>query len=211
MQLEQQEYFEIQGPQLEVFGEIESKLPAPVKKRSTAALVLAVLALVSVVGIGGARLKGEYREVKAQYTAVDEYGHGIQGDFTAQVDAAASLIRQAGDVLGEEDDTVIAAAKALDLWNADADADKPNVQYELNRHLYGTVDTMFHAALGQADADKADRMYGLYDTFTSAQATIDRTGAAYNEAVKEYEKTASGFPAGLLAAVWGADDLQAFA
>ena len=29
MQLEQQETFEIKSPQLEVFGQVESKLPAP--------------------------------------------------------------------------------------------------------------------------------------------------------------------------------------
>lgn len=32
MQLEQQETFEIKSPQLEVFGQVESKLPAPAKK-----------------------------------------------------------------------------------------------------------------------------------------------------------------------------------
>ena len=52
MQLEQQETFTIHGPQLEVLGEVESKLPAPAKKRSTASVVLVALALVSVFGIG---------------------------------------------------------------------------------------------------------------------------------------------------------------
>ena len=37
MQLEQQETFEIKSPQLEVFGQVESKLPAPAKKRPFAA------------------------------------------------------------------------------------------------------------------------------------------------------------------------------
>ena len=32
MQLEQQETFEIKSPQLEVFGQVESKLPAPPPK-----------------------------------------------------------------------------------------------------------------------------------------------------------------------------------
>ena len=58
MQLEQQETFELHGPQLEVFGEIENRLPPPARKRPAAALVLAALALVSVFGIGGAKLKG---------------------------------------------------------------------------------------------------------------------------------------------------------
>ena len=38
MQLEQQETFEITGPQLEVLGRAESKLPAPARKKPAAAL-----------------------------------------------------------------------------------------------------------------------------------------------------------------------------
>ena len=62
MQLEQQENFTIHGPQLEILGEVETKLPAPAKKRGTASIILVALALVSVLGIGGAKLKGVYRE-----------------------------------------------------------------------------------------------------------------------------------------------------
>ena len=61
MQLEQQETFEIKSPQLEVFGQVESKLPAPAKKRPFAAGFLAVMVLVSVFGIGGVQLKSRYR------------------------------------------------------------------------------------------------------------------------------------------------------
>ena len=53
MQLEQQENFTIHGPQLEILGEVETKLPAPAKKRGTASIVLVAQALVSVLGIGG--------------------------------------------------------------------------------------------------------------------------------------------------------------
>ena len=38
MQLEQQETFTIHGPQLEVLGRVESKLPPPARKRPVAAL-----------------------------------------------------------------------------------------------------------------------------------------------------------------------------
>ena len=68
MQLQQQETFTIQGPQLQVLGELETKLPTPARRKPTAALVLAALALVSVFGIGGARLKGRYDRVLTAYT-----------------------------------------------------------------------------------------------------------------------------------------------
>ena len=47
MQLEQQETFTIHGPQLEILGEVETKLPAPAKKRGVASLVLVALASVA--------------------------------------------------------------------------------------------------------------------------------------------------------------------
>ena len=82
MQLEQQETFTIHGPQLEVLGEVESKLPAPAKKRSTASVVLVALALVSVFGIGGAKLKGTYNDKMA----------------AAALDAAAALTNSCATV-----------------------------------------------------------------------------------------------------------------
>ena len=85
MQLEQQENFTIHGPQLEILGEVETKLPAPAKKRGTASIVLAALALLSVLGIGGAKLKGVYRETRGNLRPIlrmcTTYGHRpIQGD-----------------------------------------------------------------------------------------------------------------------------------
>ena len=101
MQLEQQETFEIKSPQLEVFGQVESKLPAPAKKRPFAAGFLAVMVLVSVFGIGGVQLKSRYRNVAEIYTSeVDKHGNSIQGDFTTLTDTAANLMRACQKVLG---------------------------------------------------------------------------------------------------------------
>ena len=121
MQLEQQESFRIEGPQLEVFGQIESKLPAPAKKRPAAVLAIVLAALVAVFGIGGAKLKGRQASVQALYTATNEHGSGMTGDLALRADAAANLIRLCGQVLGTDDATVQAAQAALDGWNAAAE------------------------------------------------------------------------------------------
>lgn len=212
MQLEQQETFVIHGPQLEVFGELETRLPPPAKKRSVAALALVVLALVSVFGIGGARLKGVRSSTAQIYSAQqDEYGHSIQGDFAAQTDAAASLIRVAGNVLGEQDADVLNAQAALDAWNAQASADQPAVQYQLNTTLSGAVDILYTAAADSADSKAKGQLDDLYDGFTSAQATIRRAAADYNTRAESYNKTAAAFPANVLAGLWNAGPLQTFA
>lgn len=212
MQLEQQETFVIHGPQLEVLGEVETKLPPPAKKRPMAVLALVVLALVSVFGIGGARLKGlRSRTAKIYTTQQDEYGHSIQGDFAAQTDAAASLIRVASNVLGEADADVQAAQAALDRWNTEADAAQPAVQYSCNTTLVGAVDLLYTAAADTADAKTKGQLDDLYDSFTSAQATIQRAAAEYNTQAEAYNETVSGFPAKVLAGLWDAGALQTFA
>lgn len=211
MQLEQQESFEIKGPQLEVFGEVETKLPAPAKKRPTALAVLVAAALVSVLGIGGAQLKGQWRETSEIYTnQIDEYGNGIQQDFSSQADAAASLIRIAGAVVGEQDADLQAAKTALENWNKAADRKNANEQYTLNRQLYTAIDTLYTAAADEADSKAKGQLTDLYDSFVSSQMILDRETAAYNQQADAYLKLTRGFPGGVQAALWGVGDIPTF-
>lgn len=211
MQLEQQESFEIKGPQLEVFGEVETKLPAPAKKRPTALAVLAAAALVSVLGIGGAQLKGQWRETSEIYTnQIDEYGNGIQQDFSGQADAAASLIRIAGAVVGEQDADLQAAQTALENWNKAADRQNANEQYTLNQQLYTAIDTLYTAAADEADSKAKGQLTDLYDSFVSSQMILDRETAAYNQQADAYLKLTRGFPGGVQAALWGVGDIPTF-
>lgn len=209
MQLEQQESFEIKGPQLEVLGEVESKLPPVVKKKPVAILVIAVAALVSVFGIGGASMKAAYNEVARSYTAVNERNQGIQQDFATQADAAANMVRLAGRVLGETDGDVTATADALAAWNANSEI-TPEVQYALNSKLYSTVDTLYTAAANEADSKTKDQLTVLRQTFVSAQNTIDRSAAEYNDAVQQYRRGTEMFPAPVIGALWGANDLPLY-
>ena len=211
MQLEQQESFEIKGPQLEVFGEVETKLPAPAKKRPTALAVLVAAALVSVLGIGGAQLKGQWRETSEIYTnQIDEYGNGIQQDFSSQADAAASLIRIAGAVVGEQDADLQAAQTALENWNKAADRKNANEQYTLNRQLYTAIDTLYTAAADEADSKAKGQLTDLYDSFVSSQMILDRETADYNQQADAYLKLTWGFPGGVQAALWGVGDIPTF-
>ena len=211
MQLEQQESFEIKGPQLEVFGEVETKLPATAKKRPTALAVLAAAALVSVLGIGGAQLKGQWRETSEIYTnQIDEYGNGIQQDFSGQADAAASLIRIAGAVVGEQDADLQAAQTALENWNEAADRQNANEQYTLNQQLYTAIDTLYTAAADEADSKAKGQLTDLYDSFVSSQMILDRETAAYNQQADAYLKLTRGFPGGVQAALWGVGDIPTF-
>lgn len=208
MQLEQQETFRIEGPQLEIFGQAESKLPAPAKKRPAAALALVVLALVSVLGIGGAKLNTKYNQVRAIYSASNEHGQSMENDLSLRADAAANLIRLCGQVLGEDAPSVQAAQQALDDWNA-TDADHPADQFAANTALGSVVDIMYNEVV---DAGKSTGSIEAQHTeFLSRQDIILRTaGNDYNPAAEEYNKTLSAFPANVVGALWGIGEVEAF-
>lgn len=85
------------------------------------------------------------------------------------------------------------------------------MQYELNTTLTGAVDILYTAAADEADAKAKGQLDDLYSSYTSAQATIRRAAADYNQKAEAYNETISAFPANLLAGLWGADSLQSFA
>ena len=207
-QLDQQESFVIQGPQLEVLGEVESKLPAPARKRPLANIVLGVAILVSVFGIGGAQLKGRQNAVLAQYNATNEYDQGIQNDLAAQANAAASLVRQAQKVLGEDNDAAAGVQAVVDrLQQPPAD---PADAHAANQALFSAVDGLYQTAKDRASGETLDRIEELYAEFTSRQATIDRAAGAYNQAARDYNAMAGGFPANLVGALGGAGSVPEF-
>ena len=165
---------------------------------------------MSVLGIGGAKLKGMYRETAEIYTsAQDEYGHSIQGDFEAQADAAANLIKQAGYVDSTPAAALQEAEDALAAWN-DTD-DSPAVQYAANRRLYNAVDTLYASLNNKVDDSTQRALDDQYNAFVSAQATIERAANVYNLWVEDYEKAVSQFPANLISGLWGAQAPKRFA
>ena len=209
MQLEQQESFRIEGPQLEVFGQIESKLPAPAKKRPAAVLAIVLAALVAVFGIGGAKLKGRQASVQALYTATNEHGSGMTGDLALRADAAANLIRLCGQVLGTDDATVQAAQGALDGWNAAADAGGPADQFACNAPRVRAAGALYPQT--PAGGGVPEAISGQYTEFLSRQDIILRTAANdYNPAAQGYNDTVSGFPANVIGLLWGAGEVQLF-
>lgn len=209
MELEQQESFELHGPQLEVFGAVETKLPAPMKKRSTAGIFLAAMVLVAVFAVGGAKLRGQYSAVRASYTAQDSYGQSITNDLSLRADAAANLVRMSGSILGETDPTVQAAQAALDAWNATS-SDHPAEQYQAGTALGSTVDAMYNTVKGKA-GDKLDALSTQYNEFLSRADIVQReTATGYNKDAESYNKKVQGFPANVIGTIWGAGKVELY-
>lgn len=208
MHLEQEERFCIQGPQLEVLGRAESRLPAPARKRPVALLALVLAAAVSVFGIGGARLQASSRQTRALYSATNQYGQGMAGDLALRADAAANLIRLCGQVLGEEDVSVQAARQALEDWNQ-TDTDHPAQQFAANTALGGAVTAMVQQARDAGGGSEA--IDGQYTEFLSRQDILTRTAAnQYNPAAQDFNDMISAFPANLIGGLWGVGEVELF-
>lgn len=205
--LQEQESFTIRGPQLEVLGEVESKLPAPMKKRSSAALTAVALALAATFGIGGIKLSSRCAAVQAQYAAVvDKYGNSLVQDLDLAADYAANVIRVGENVLGSENYAVIAAKEALEAWN-ETSLEHPAEQYTANLKLATTVKSLYDEAYGEIGAGKIESQY---TQFESQQMIISYEAAAYNEEAISYNAMANSFFTNLIANLWGADQVELF-
>lgn len=211
MELEQNETFTITGPQLEVLGELEGRLPAPARRRPAAAGFFAVMVLLSVFGIGGARLKARRSEVMSLYlSGATAHGNSIQNDFSTQLDNAANLLRACRKVLGESDGTCAAVADLIARWD-DTDT-APAAQYEVIHALDSAVDVMYNAAKAQANGDALEQIEGLDANYVSTQSILQREIAqSYTPAAQEYNALAASFPASLIGAVRGAGPVELYA
>lgn len=204
MQLEQQETFTIHGPQLEILGEVETKLPAPAKKRGVASLVLVALALVSVFGIGGARLKGTQTAAVAAYTEMCTTNSG-RTDTGRLAQAAAQVVAEAGTILGEDNAAVQQAQKAVNEYIGDISRQQPTVHSE----MINAVELAYKTA--QAQRDKQDRreLDLAHDEFTSYENIIVREYLTkYNKYAAVVNSTA--FPTAQLGALWGVGTMPTF-
>lgn len=209
MEMQLQETYAVTGSQLEILGEVESKLPEPARKKPVAALFLAAMVLAATFGLGGMKMNAAYRKAYAVYTGTNSYNQGIQNDFVTAADAAASMIRQCEGVRSTE--KVQAAQAALNAWNSRGKNAGPAEEYRLNRDLYLAVELLYNEPVVQPDEAKESGIRQLHSTFTSAEATIDRAAAKeYNPAAEAYNKSAEGFPASLIGKLWGIDSLETF-
>ncbi len=215
------------GPQLEVLGQAESHLPAPMKKRGTAWVAALALALVSVLLVGGLKLKGEYGAVRQMYESgkdADGYAYNISACLQTSQDTAANILTVAGQLVGEEDTTLQNARQALEALEESRETGGPSAQYQANSALKQSVDLLYqNLQLSReeagADASLYDSLQTQWSAFLDSQDQMSHIAddpriegqQSYNEAAEEYNQTVSSLPARWLAALWGCQEVELFA
>lgn len=196
---------------------LENALPKALRTRAVAGLLCAVMAVGSVAGIGGAKLAAQSRDVVNSYTtgiAEDvKYNEEltVAKQLTARENAAANILTSAGNVLGTNGAEYTAAKAALEAFQQSrAEGFAPARQYAANEALGAAVDMLYNAMKLQApESEKMGTVQNQYSAFNQAQRMLGSLG--YNAAAQAYNRTAEGFPAGLIAVLWGIGEVELFA
>lgn len=194
------------GPQLEVLGEVETKLPQPVQRRATAWVLTAAVALAAVFGLGGMKLQSAHRAAVTEFTtgAHEEYeGFSLSGDLNERLEAGATLAKIGKQQLGETNAFVSEAFAQVDALKEALASGSPAACYRANTALGKAVEALY-PNLQENDTAKAQ-----WEEFKSRQYTIDHS--AYNTVAEQYNDRAAAFPANLIGAVWGATEVERFA
>ena len=184
------------------FLQLEQKLPAAFKRAGVPQIIAIVLVLVSVFGIGGAKLAGYYNNTMAGFNSGK---YSITADMDQRVSAAANVVTVAKKITGVDAQLVQAAEQAV---NALQQPSGPAQTYANDQILDTAVEALYDAALPLASADQKDLLSEQHSEFLS-RGTILRN-SSYNEEATRFNKDRNAFPASLIGALWGVDDAEYF-
>ena len=195
------------GPQLEVLAQAETRLPAPLKQKAVAVVLAAVMALAAVFGLGGGKLHSKYNAAASEFMSTSEsHGISMSMDLAERLNAAANIVTIA-KAQGGSFAALESAEQAIDALEQALEQESPAACYDANVALGKAID-LLHQELLTAGVSDTKSLDSQWDEFQSRQFTLDNAG--YNDAADGYNETASGVPAGLIAAVWGGTEVERF-
>lgn len=174
------------------------------ENRRIAWVVLAVCVLASVFGLGGMKLNGKYGDVKDYFVEGSDSTHSME----AYLDRCA---RYAGDLAYESRqylDSADMSDKVLALSEALSSAEGPSAERSKAYHdLTNAVESLY-SELQKAGASDETGVKQAYQDYKSAMDLIRRDD--YAEKAASYDDRASGFPAGVIANLWGISEAPQF-
>ena len=206
-----------QTPLQQKLSAVESRLPGALRQQAAAILLCLVIMAGSFVGFGGAKLRNCSQEARQWYTAgtAADNGYNLNDELTLRANTAANVITTGSSTLGADSTEVLTAQSALDAFTAALDAAESGASQmhalaEANAALGTAIDQLYAKLQEQAaDPMKMGAVQGQYGQFNSAQTIIRNLN--YNQAVAAYQKETGGFPASLLKALFGIQEVEPFA
>lgn len=164
------------------------------ENRPLATLALVVAIAVGVVGIGGAKLKG------AVSVADEYYNKYILADMQLRLGAAQGVVAE-GSVLEADNVALVQATEAVrKLANATNSAQA----MQANTAVTQTVGTLYETLRAQTgEPAKGSVLQTQWSELLSRGDRINHQQEAYTEQANKASKAKSGFPASLLAGIYG--------
>ena len=205
------------SPLQQKLRKLESALPGALRTQAVAAAILAAVLLVSVLGIGGAKLHGSYRKAADSFKAgvAEDVKSGGQYTMLAQlgkrVSAAQNQIQASYGFDGVEETIRSQAQEALlAMETALEDEAGPAALYEADAALEAAIN-LLHANVQEHAPDplQTGAEQTAFQQFASAGTTLNHL--SYNDAAQAYNQAADDILASLIGKLWGAGKVEMFA
>lgn len=174
------------------------------ENRGLALAVCFVCALASICGFGGMKLKRQYDEVTEYFIEGDDGRHSMENYLDRCAGYASDLAYEARQYLDSDAETENVLSLAGELA---ADTGPGGGRDATFYELTGAVEELYSALQSAGYAEEA-AVTVAYGDYQSACDLIARDG--YYDMAKEYNATAGGFPAMLIAHLWGVDRADTF-
>ena len=196
---------------------LESALPGALRTQAAAAAVLVVVMLVSVLGIGGAKLHSSYKKAADSFAAgvAEDVKSGGQYTMLAQlgkrVSTAQNEIQASFGFDGVSESIRTQAQEALLAMEQALDEDAgPAELYAADVALEAAIN-LLHANVQEHAPDpmQTGAEQTAFQQFASAGTTLNHL--SYNDAAQRYNQTADDLLAGLVGKLWGGGKVEMFA
>ena len=174
------------------------------ENRALALIVCVICVLTSVFVLGGIKLKGEYEDTVYEFVDGGDVRHNLEAYLDRCADYATELADEAVQYLDPADDAdkVRELAAALSAQNGPG-----GDRYDNYIILTAAVENLY-STLQLVDKSDEPAIKLAYGDYKSACDLIKRDD--YYEDAAAFNKKVNGFPAGIVAAIWGIDKADSF-
>ena len=180
------------------------------ENRTVAWIVLAACVLISIFGLSGFSLAGERDKILDVFYDGTEKGETSRHSMDAYLDRAGEcaqvMAMEAQLHLGSEN---AAAVRMLESLGSFGDDDGLDARYEAYLQLQKDSDVLYNEmyAAGLTDAQRVN-FKTAYDDFWGSDKFIRRD--AYRSLASDFNESLDGFPASVVAALHGIEELNSF-
>lgn len=170
--------------------------------------VLVVCVLLSIVVLGGSGLARERHRAIEVFNDGSDTSVSVRHSMDAYLDASA----EAAQLMASEAELHLGASQTTEsvrsLAGQIGDGDDLDARYAAYTQLKTDVDSLYNVMYDGVESADFTNFKRAYDDFWGYENMIRND--EYHQLARSYNSAAGGFPGGLVAGIWGLDELNAF-